>query len=85
MTLDARQQTLPVGTVLLRRVILVIESNLTVLVRLAVFRQRDFLRLDLALLFLHDNAEADKSEQHDKRDFHGRESYHMGMRKVGPE
>jgi hypothetical protein len=63
MTLNARQHTLPIRTVFLRCVVLVIERNLTVLVRLAVFRERDFLRLDLAFFLLNDdNAEANKSE-----------------------
>ena len=85
MTLDARQHTLSVRAVLLRRVVLVIESNFAVFIRLAVLRERDLLRLDLAFFFLNNNAEADKCEQQNKRDFHGRESYHMAMRKVGPE
>src|SRR5690349_23138752 len=85
MTLDTRQYVLPIRAVLLRRMVVVIERDLAVLIRLAVFIERDFLRLCLALFILNDDGEADECEQDDQRDFHGRESYHKGMRKVGPE
>jgi hypothetical protein len=41
-------------------VVLVIESNFAVLVRLTVFREHDFLGLDLARFFLDDNGETAK-------------------------
>ncbi len=85
MTFNTRQQTLPVRTILLQRVRFVIESDLAVLVRLAVLRQDHRFRLDLARLFLSHKSYTTKRQQQDEKDFHGRESYHRGMRKVGPE
>ena len=63
MTLNTRQHTLPIRTVLLGRVVLVIERHFAILVGLAVFRKRDFLRLCLALFFLRNQAERDKRQQ----------------------
>jgi len=55
MAFDAAQHRLPVGTVLLERMRLMVKRDLTVLVRLAVLRKRDFFRLDLALFILGEN------------------------------
>src|ERR1041384_5213235 len=71
MTLNARQHALPIRTVLLRRVVLVIESHLAVLVRLAVFSKDHRFRLCLALLFLDRNPdEAAKRQNQDQKYFH---------------
>ena len=58
MTLDACQHTLTINTIFLRRVVLVIERNFAVLIRLAILRKRNFLRLDLTRLFLNNNRDA---------------------------
>lgn len=70
MTLDARQHTLPIGAVFLQRVVLVIERNFAVLIRLAVLRQYDFLGLDLAGFFLDNNGETAKQEKENQEGFH---------------
>ena len=71
MALDTRQHALPVGAVLLRRVVLVIERRLTILVRLAILPQDHLFRLRLALLFLHRNhAYATERQNQDQKDFH---------------
>jgi hypothetical protein len=57
MTLNTRQHALPIGTILLDRVVLVIEGHFAILVRLAVFSQDHFFRLRLALFFLDRNHE----------------------------
>ena len=62
MTLNTRQHALPVGTVLLDRVVLMIESHLAVLVRLAILTQDHLFRLCLTLLFL-DRNHADATER----------------------
>jgi hypothetical protein len=62
MTLDARQDTLTINTVLLDRVVLVIEGDFAVFIRLAVFRKRHFLGLDLARFFLNNNGYAANRE-----------------------
>lgn len=62
VTLDARQHALPIRTVFFQRVVLVIEGHFAVLIRLAVFRERDFLGLDLARFFLNNNADAANSQ-----------------------
>ena len=63
MTLHTRQHTLPVDAVLLDRVVLVVERYVTILVRLAVFGEHDFLRLSLALFFLRDQAEGEEGQK----------------------
>jgi len=72
MTLDTRQHALPIGAVLLSRVVLVIERRLTILVRLAILPQDHLFRLRLALLFLHRNhAYATERQNQDEKYFHG--------------
>ncbi len=75
VTLDAAQHRLTVRAVLLQRVILVIERHLGILVRLAVFRERNLFRLDLTFLFLGENERhATECKQQDEKYLHGLES-----------
>jgi hypothetical protein len=71
MTLDTCQYALPIRTVLLGRVVLVIESHLAVPVGLAVFPQDHLFRLRLALLFLDRNHPYTTERQNqDQKYFH---------------
>src|SRR5215216_5678733 len=71
MTLNTRQHTLPIRTVLLERVVLVIESHLAVLVGLAILAQDHLFRLCLTLFFLDRNhAYAPKRQKQDEKYFH---------------
>lgn len=77
MTLDARQHALPIRTVLLNRVVLVIERHLAILVRLAVLTQDHLFRLRLALLFLDRNhANATERQNQDQKYLHGNHFSH---------
>ena len=51
---------------------LVVERHLSILVRLAVFPEHDFLRLDLAFLLLGENeGHTTECKQEDKKYLHG--------------
>ena len=71
MTLDATQHRLPVRTVLLQRMRLVIERDFAVLIRLAVFSERDLFGLNFALFFLGENkGHTTEGQQQDEKDLH---------------
>ena len=71
MALNTRQHALAIRTVLLDRVVLVIERHLAVLVRLAILAQDHLFRLCLTLLFLDRNhADATERQNQDQQYFH---------------
>jgi len=75
VTLDATQHRLTIRAVFLQRMVLVIERHLAVLVRLAVFPQRDLFRLGLAFLFLGENeGHTTECKQENEKYLHGVES-----------
>ena len=83
MTLNTRQHALAVRTVLLSRVVLVIESHLAVLVRLAVLVQDHLFRLGLALLFLDRNHDdATERQKQDQKYFHRLHCSHKEAQKA---